>query len=258
MSNFISIANITTIGDGFRCNGGVKSLNVSTAVSGKVGACRIVLEDPLSEIGDVASIDEAFSFSWIFNGTEEQGLFSGRIVEVSKPNRQQLSITALDRFNDLLTEKLTITLERQPPSEMVKELVGGCLQLPLGEIEDLDTELDKLPLYKMTAAQALRAINQRMKLEHDFYFNEAGEFVWSSRDYKQEPAGLFEFGVNIFDFDLTNRSLVTWACPISLGQTIQYTDHNGEIFKLFVTGLHHSILKRGSRTEINFEVIEDE
>jgi hypothetical protein len=255
MSNFISIRNVTVLKEKLTLTGGVLKFSMTREIGGKAGVCRITLDDPFGEIIDTAEIGAPFSFGWMFNGGEENRLFTGTIVDFKVPAPHQIAITAFDDFNKLLTIPLTRTLEKQSPSEMIRTLIGGELGLSTDRVDEFSGELDKLPLYKMTGAQAIAAINFRLKLKHDFYVDEQGVFVWGERDLEQEPAYDFEYGVNLIDISMRESRFSTWATPILLRQVVRVIDQEKIERLLFVTGLCHRITKRGSRTDVFFEEI---
>lgn len=253
--NFYSLQNIITVNDDLVAQDAALDYEVASGVQGHPAVCRMTAYDPAGDLKETAVQGVAFEFAWSINNADPFALFTGKIASAKPLAHDRMEIIAFNEYNLALTRRLTMTLTDQSPTQMLKTLVGESLGIPTGRIAEVETELDKLPLFKMTVHEAIQAINRRMRLSYDSFVDEDGVFVWAPRDYEQESALDLEYGVDITDIDFERNLLWTWAQQIRLHQVITCTDHEDAIRTLFVLGLRYVQDTGCSIIEVQFEEI---
>jgi len=254
IGNYYSLRSQTTIGD-IVISGCVLSLGIAAGLDNTARACRLSIQDLPGDIKAAAVKGAELEFAWIFDDGDAQNVFTGKIAQAKSPDNEKVDIIGFDIWNTALVKRFTTTIAKQTPSAMIESLVTARLGAPIGTIATTSTLLDKLPLMNQTVAQAIKAINHRMRLDYDAYIDEGGSFVWGPRDYTQEPAFEFDYGHNVLDFDPENKIITTWACPVRLRQVVRYWNHDGEQSDFMVIGIQHLDLSTGTETKIYYEEI---
>lgn len=257
MDSFQSIACYTEI-DGVQIAEQVLSLSVEASVRSRARCLRLTLNDPDGQIRDAAVKDAAISFSWIFDGGDPVKLFTGTIAKPDYPNANAVRILAYDGWSRIATELHTITWYQQSPADMLRALVGGVMGMDTSGVADYDGVLDKLPLFGMSAAEAVAAINRRMKLDHVAFIDGDGVFQWRPIDFTPEPAWSFAEGVDLFHLDMRTKRFETWGRDIRLLDVIELTDRDGVSYRTVVTDLAFSEPKDGSLVTATFEIAPEE
>ena len=247
-----SIEHITTIGKDLEVAGDVLRLSIEASVDNFARCCHISLYDPSGNIASDAAQGVDLQFAWSINGDADQNLFTGKIADVKRPERNRVDIVAFDDWNIAQVRKITATYIDQSPSQMLTDLVGKELAVPTDRIAQVDESLIRLPLFKMTIAQAVDAINRRMNLNHKAFIDEDGVFFWGPLDLKQDPAYTFEYGFDLLYLDLDRKSLTTWGVPIRLGQVVTVIDENQQEHSGVVSAVKILIDKQGTQVFATF------
>jgi len=252
MNTYQSISLLTKIGDGTILDS-VLSMSVEASAKSQPRVLRLLLNDPTDEIKALALVGSEMSFSWSFDGDTPIQIFSGSILKADLTKPHEVNITAHDLWNKIATVRHTLTYSKMPAPDMLKELIGTELAIPTGRIFDLDNWLDRLPLFRMTAAQGIDAVNRKLGLDYLSFVDEDGIFVWMPKDYTADPITTLIEDEDIFELDMKETLFMTWGREIRLAGLYEIAPVDADPFKAILTGLNYEFGNKGSLITAGFE-----
>jgi len=220
--------------------------------------CEIVLPDLPGDLASQVEKDAPLVVRHGYKGFDLETIFTGTVVDVLP--KKKLTVFGADAMRLLFETKLTITFQDETPTSILRKMVGD-LGIDVSKITEIEDVLDRLPLYRNTVWQAVKMVNDRTGLPHDFYIDEEGAFRWEPRDLEQEPSFEFVYGQNILDLDLKTlgqSTLLTIGMPVRHSMVVSVTDRMGDTANYYVMAVRHFLApKGGSRTFIKMERIDE-
>lgn len=220
--------------------------------------CEIVLPDLPGDLAKKIAKDAPLVIRHGYKGYDLETIFTGTVVDVLPKKR--LTVFGADAMRLLFETKLTITFQDETPTSIIRKMVGD-LGIDVSLVTEIEDVLDRLPLYRNTVWQAVKMINDRMGLPHDFFVDETGAFRWEPRDLEQEPSFEFVYGRNILDLDLKasgQSTLLTVGMPVRHSMIVSVTDRLGDTANFYVMAVRHFLApKGGSRTFLKMERVDE-
>jgi len=221
-------------------------------------ACEIVLPDLPGDLAVQVDKDAPLVVRHGYKGFDLEAIFTGTVVDVLPKKR--LTIFGADALRLLFETKLTITFQDETPTSILRKMVGD-LGIDVSKITEIEDVLDRLPLYRNTVWQAVKMVNDRTGLPHDFFIDDDGAFRWEPRDLDQQPLFEFVYGQNILDLDLKTSgqsTLLTVGMPVRHSMVVSVTDRLGDTSNFYVMAVRHFLApKGGSRTFLKMERIDE-
>jgi len=221
-------------------------------------ACEIVLPDLPGDLFSQVEKDAPLVVRHGYKGFDLETIFTGTVVDVLP--KKKLMVFGADAMRLLFETKLTVTFQDETPTSILRKMVGD-LGIDVSMITEIEDVLDRLPLYRNTVWQAVKMVNDRTGLPHDFFIDEEGAFRWEPRDLEQEPSFEFVYGQNILDLDLKTlgqSTLLTIGTPVRHSTVVSVTDRLGATAKYYVMAVRHFLApKGGSRTFLKMERIDE-
>ncbi len=216
--------------------------------------CEIVLPDLPGDLAKKVAKDAPLVVRHGYKGYDLETIFTGTVVDVLPKKR--LTVFGADAMRLLFETKLTITFQDETPTSVIRKMVGD-LGIDVSKVTEIEDALDRLPLYRNWVWQAVKMINDRTGLPHDFFVDETGAFRWEPRDLEQEPSFEFVYGRNILDCDLKvsgTSTLLTVGMPVRHSTVVTVTDRLGVTANFYVMAVRHFLApKGGSRTFLKME-----
>lgn len=217
----------------FSFSGGRNRANIGT----------VVVADPLRLFGDLFVKGALCSFGWGYVGYAYMPLNIGMICEDPTYDGSAWEITCAN-FGILLTQPKIITaLEEQSPTEIVKNWIVN-LGFPEANIAiaDSDLILDKLPLYQVTIAEAIKIISNRLSLNWEWWFDLNGGFHCGAPDYSIDPLARYVYGRSILDFQKDGDEYVLSLVRTHIDHScvLEVVDQNAETFRYWVDRFKHT------------------
>ena len=216
--------------------------------------CEIVLPDLPGDLAKKITKDAPLVVRHGYKGYDLETIFTGAVVDVLPKKR--LTVFGADAMRRLFETTLTMTYQDETPTSIIRKMVGD-LGVDVSKVTEIEDVLDRLPLYRNTVWQAVKMINDRMGLPHDFFIDETGAFRWEPRDLEQEPSFEFVYGRNILDCDLKisgTSTLLTVGMPVRHSTVVSVTDRLGDTANFYVMAVKHFLApKGGSRTFLKME-----
>ena len=236
----------------------VAGMSVWSSREPTADTCEIVLPDLPGDLATQIVKDAPFVVRHGYKGYDLETIFTGTVVDVLPKNR--LTVFGADAMRLLFETKLTITFQDETSTSIIRKMVGD-LGVDVSQVTEIEDVLDRLPLYRNTVWQAVKMINDRTCLPHDFFVDETGAFRWEPRDLEQEPSFEFVYGRNILDCDLKisgTSTLLTVGMPVRHSTVVTVTDRLGVTAKFYVMAVRHFLApKGGSRTFLKMERIDE-
>ena len=258
MSKLYTLSDQITIGLDAVFDDLAKSYEICSRLDMKPSSCRLTMQDPEGSVLEAAAADAYLGFDWVINNGEAQPLFTGTVKSAKDTEPETVRIVGYDAYRKLLTEKITVTLQRQTPDRMIRTLIVEKLGIAEVDIDECPTEIVRLPLYRTTAHEAIRQLHQQLDAVYDCYVNETGVFVWKVRNYAQEAAYEFELGFDCDEFDQTNKTFLTEGVALKLGQVVGLIDHQDTYHTLFIVGLDRFDFGAGAQIKVYFVEVPSE
>ncbi len=216
--------------------------------------CETLLPDLPGDLVSQVEKDAPLVVRHGYKGYDLETIFTGTVVDVLPKKR--LTVFGADAMRLLFETKLTITFQDETSTSIIRKMVGD-LGVDVSQVTEIEDVLDRLPLYRNTVWQAVKMINDRMGLPHDFFIDETGAFRWEPRDLEQEPSFEFVYGRNILDCDLKvsgTSTLLTVGMPVRHSSVVTVTDRLGATADFYVMAVRHFLApKGGSRTFLKME-----
>jgi len=220
--------------------------------------CEILLPDLPGDLVSQVEKDAPLVVRHGYKGFDLETIFTGAVVDVLPKKR--LTVFGADAMRLLFETKLTITFQDETPTSIIGKIVGD-LGIDVSQVTEIEDVLDRLPLYRNTVWQAVKMVNDRTGLPHDFFIDETGAFRWEPRDLDQEPSFEFVYGQNILDLDLKTlgqSTLLTVGMPVRHSTVVSVTDRLGDTANYYVMAVRNFLApKGGSRTFIKMERIDE-
>jgi len=236
----------------------VAGMSVWSSREPTADTCEIVLPDLPGDLASQVDKDAPLVVRHGYKGCDLETIFTGTVMDILPKKR--LTIFGADAMRLLFETKLTITFQDETSTSIIGKMVGD-LGIDVSKITEIEDVLDRLPLYRNTVWQAVKMINDRTGLPHDFFMDETGAFRWEPRDIEQEPSFEFVYGQNILDLDLKTSgqsSLLTVGMPVRHSTVVTVTDRLGETADFYVMAVKHFLApKGGSRTFLKMERIDE-
>jgi len=236
----------------------VAGMSVWTSREPTADTCEIVLPDLPGDLAKKVEKDAPLVVRHGYKGYDLETIFTGTVMDILPKKR--LTFFGADAMRLLFETKLTITFQDETPTSIIGKMVGD-LGIDVSKITEIEDVLDRLPLYRNTVWQAVKMINDRTGLPHDFFIDETGAFRWEPRDLDQEPSFEFVYGQNILDLDLKTlgqSTLLTVGMPVRHSMVVSVTDRLGESANYYVMAVRHFLAsKGGSRTFIKMERVDE-
>jgi len=232
----------------------VAGMSVWSSREPTADTCEIVLPDLPGDLATQIAKDAPLVVRHGYKGYDLETIFPGTVVDVLPKKR--LTVFGADAMRLLFETKLTITFQDETSTSIIRKMVGD-LGVDVSQVTEIEDVLDRLPLYRNTVWQAVKMINDRMGLPHDFFIDETGAFRWEPRDLEQEPSFEFVYGRNILDCDLKvsgTSTLLTVGMPVRHSSVVTVTDRLGATADFYVMAVRHFLApKGGSRTFLKME-----
>jgi len=232
----------------------VAGMSVWSSREPTADTCEIVLPDLPGDLATQIAKDAPLVVRHGYKGYDLETIFTGTVVDVLPKKR--LTVFGADAMRLLFETKLTITFQDETSTSIIRKMVGD-LGVDVSQVTEIEDVLDRLPLYRNTVWQAVKMINDRMGLPHDFFIDETGAFRWEPRDLEQEPSFEFVYGRNILDCDLKvsgTSTLLTVGMPVRHSSVVTVTDRLGATADFYVMAVRHFLApKGGSRTFLKME-----
>jgi len=232
----------------------VAGMSVWSSREPTADTCEIVLPDLPGDLATQIAKDAPLVVRHGYKGYDLETIFTGTVVDVLPKKR--LTVFGADAMRLLFETKLTITFQDETSTSIIRKMVGD-LGVDVSQVTEIEDVLDRLPLYRNTVWQAVKMINDRMGLPHDFFIDETGAFRWEPRDLEQEPSFEFVYGRNILDCDLKvsgTSTLLTVGMPVRHSSVVTVTDRLGATADFYVMAVRHFLApKGGSRPFLKME-----
>jgi len=236
----------------------VAGMSVWTSREPTADTCEIALPDLPGDLAKKVEKDAPLVVLHGYKGYDLETIFTGTVVDILPKKR--LAVFGADAMRLLFETKLTITFQEETSTSIIGKMVGD-LGIDVSKITEIEDVLDRLPLYRNTVWQAVKMINDRTGLPHDFFMDETGAFRWEPRDIEQEPSFEFVYGQNILDLDLKTlgqSTLLTVGMPVRHSMVVSVTDRLGDTTDFYVMAVRHFLSpKGGSRTFLKMERIDE-
>lgn len=217
---------------------------------------------------DTASIKEndPLTIRWGYKGFDLSPIFNGFVATARPINAprgrnsadgKRLAIRGVDPMKRLFETKITKTFQGERPTVIIRNLIEPMGIDSSGVAED-DTMLDRLPLYEDNIVHAIRSINRRLRLDHDFWFDVEGVFHWQPFSLPAEPAWSFAFGEDLIEFERRQGGarVTTIGLPARHGERITVRTEEAETLDLWIATAHHYQLRgQGFRTELDLREV---
>ncbi len=236
----------------------VAGMSVWSSREPTADTCEIVLPDLPGDLAKKVEKDAPLVVRHGYKGYDLETIFTGTVADVLPKKR--FTVFGADAMRLLFETKLTITFQDETPTSIIRKMVGD-LGIDVSKVTEIEDVLDRLPLYRNTVWQAVKMINDRTGLPHDFFMDETGAFCWEPRDIEQEPSFEFVYGQNILDLDLKTSgqsTLLTVGMPVRHSMKVTVTGRLGETADFYVMAVKHFLApKGGSRTFLKMERIDE-
>ena len=236
----------------------VAGMSVWSSREPTADTCEIVLPDLPGDLAKKVEKDAPLVMRHGYKGFDLETIFTGTIMDILP--KKKLTVFGADAMRLLFETKLTITFQDETPTSIIRKMVGD-LGIDVSQVSEIEDVLDRLPLYRNTVWQAVKMINDRTGLAHDFFIDEDGAFRWEPRDLEQEPSFEFVYGQNILDLDLKTlgqSTLLTVGMPVCHSTVVSVTDRLGDTANFYVMAVRHFLApKGGSRTFLKMERIDE-
>jgi len=220
--------------------------------------CEIVFPDLPGDLASKVEKDAPLVVRHGYKGFDLETIFTGTVMDILPKKR--LTVFGADAMRLLFETKLTITFQDETSTSIIRKMVGD-LGIDVSLVTEIEEVLDRLPLYRNTVWQAVKMINDRTGLPHDFFIDEDAAFRWEPRDLDQEPSFEFVYGQNILDLDLKTlgqSTLLTIGMPVRHSTVVSVTDRLGDTADFYVMAVKHFLApKGGSRTFLKMERIDE-
>jgi len=245
-----------TIGNRVRL-GSVVKMEVCAARSQPVASAWLDLSNVRFEWNDGANDGDTLKLRWGWRGQELQPLFDGTVLRAHL--RETLQVWGLCRGRALVDNRVTRTYQNENAMSVVSHLIKPC-GYEISFFQNVENEIDKLPLRDNTLVEAITFLNRRLSLEHAFYCDPEGSFHWEAYDPGLEPSFTFTHGEDIVEFRAlpSNRFLLTvTGTPVWHSQVISVYGSDGNKTKYFVEQVRHTIgiNGQGARSQLWLEEI---
>jgi len=236
----------------------VAGMSVWSSREPTADTCEIVLPDLPGDLASQVEKDAPLVVRHGYKGYDLETIFTGTIMDVLPKKR--LMVFGADAMRLLFETMMTITFQDETPTSIIGKLVGD-LGIDISKVTEIEDVLDRLPLYRNTVWQAIKMINDRMGLPHDFFIDETGAFRWEPRDLEQEPSFEFVYGQNVLDLNLRatgTSTLLTVGMPVRHSMIVTVTDRLGDNANYYVMAVRRFLApKGGSRTFLKMERIDE-
>jgi len=207
------------------------------------GSCSIIVPDPLQLFTKtiVRGAYMVLDWGWVGKSSLDR-IFRGFISDEPQFNERSglWTINAVGLGVLVSLRKITETYIDLTPTEIVQTWCSEMgFKSPI--IYETDIVLDKLPLNKISMADALKAIDQRLGLGCEWWFDLDMKFHWEPPDYEQAPVASVVWGQHIIDFkrDGDEYILTLERTHLDHSKTIDVTDKDGEARRFFIDRFLH-------------------
>jgi hypothetical protein len=240
-----------SIGDGIVLTDNVRSFHVWSSRVDPADVCEIEIADPRRLLVGKIAEDDSLVIEWGYKGFEFEKIFNGLVAEVKEGPR--LFLRGVDPMKKLYDARITKTFQDERPATIIRNLLEP-LGIDASEIVEVDTILDKLPLYEDHIVHAIRTINRRLVLDHHFWFDIDGVFHWEPLEIPEEVSWIFRERENVIELEL-KPGVVTRLLTIGItarhGEKIELADAHGDVTPFWIEKAHcFQAEKSGFRTEL--------